>query len=372
MNMVTIKSPEVYVNEPGVLEAGGELIAGIGRRAFIIAGKTALFTISGRFLAGLEQAGVRYETVLFEGYCTRGDIEEFSRQASEYGADVLVGIGGGRILDLVKAVGDRLEVPVAAVPTVAATCAAWSALSVLYDKTGVYEEAVKLNHAPRLVLADTEVLASAPARYLAAGIGDTLVKWYESVPHAGPKPQSVAALAGVQAGRLALDLLNRYARDAYRAAAGKKITDGLIYAIDAIILLAGQAGSISDGDSKAAVAHSIHNSLTRYVGTHHTLHGEKVAFGLLAQLHLEGKPQGEIVTLTELLIDLGLPVTLAQLGILPGGPVSAADIAQGVAVGEAAQATLPFQVTPGLLEQAILWADALGEALVKQRTGYSA
>ena len=42
-----------------------------------------------------------------------------------------------------------------------------------------------------------------------------------------------------------------------------------------------------------AAAHAIHNGLTALPETHAMLHGEKVAFGVLAQLVLEGAPEAE-------------------------------------------------------------------------------
>ena len=63
-------------------------------------------------------------------------IEELKNSVKETSCDVIVGVGGGRIMDLVKATAFELGVPIVAIPTQAATCAAYSPLSVLYTPEG--------------------------------------------------------------------------------------------------------------------------------------------------------------------------------------------------------------------------------------------
>lgn len=62
-----------------------------------------------------------------------------------------------------------------------------------------------------------------------------------------------------------------------------------------------------------AVAHSVHDGLTVAAGAHAYLHGEKVAFGTVTQLVLEGRPQAELDEVCRFCCRVGLPVTLAQV-----------------------------------------------------------
>ena len=109
-----------------------------------------------------------------------------------------------------------------------------------------------------------------------------------------------------------------------------------------------------------AIAHSVHNGLTTAPGTHEYLHGEKVAFGLLVQLIVEERPQEEIDEVLAFSRSVGLPVTLAEVGIVSlDSSMLSAIATRSVAEGETAHHE-PFAVTASMIEKGIIAADSLG------------
>jgi glycerol dehydrogenase-like iron-containing ADH family enzyme len=366
--MFTVKAPKQYVSEPGALRRSGELIAGIGKRAAIIAGRKALAVAGPELLSSLENAGISYSIHEFDGYVTAQALQEtadaIERIPSEAPA-LIIGVGGGRVLDLAKAAGDKLALPVVTVPTIAATCAAWSALTVLYDGHGVFGQGLELQEAPVLVLADTDILAAAPRRYLASGISDTLVKWYEIAPLITRGQEQIHNRANLATAGLALEILEAHAREAYRIAGQGIASPAFKETADAVIFLAGQAGSIVGDVVKANLSHAIHNSLTHWEQTHGCLHGEKVAFGLVTQLFLEGRIETEIRPLVELLHDLDQPLTLEKLGLAGSPGPFAAEIARKVNIGKAIAEQLSFSVAAEEIEQAILNTDRIGRQIIQ-------
>ncbi|MHC9413504.1 glycerol dehydrogenase, partial [Clostridium perfringens] len=68
------------------------------------------------------------------------------------------------------------------------------------------------------------------------------------------------------------------------------VTKSLENIVETNILLSG-LGFESGG---VAAAHAIHDGLTILAGTHGYFHGEKVAFGKIAQLVLENAPKEEL------------------------------------------------------------------------------
>jgi uncharacterized oxidoreductase len=110
-------------------------------------------------------------------------------QASGDDRAVVIGVGGGALLDTAKVLA-RLGVPLVAIPTIAATCAAWTPLSVWYNDAGQALNFEIFDDANFLVLVEPRIILNAPAEYLLAGIGDTLAKWYEAVVLA-PQPEAL-------------------------------------------------------------------------------------------------------------------------------------------------------------------------------------
>ena len=357
--MINIRTPKRYYSEEGALRLAGSAIAELGSHALIVGGITALGATVQELLPSLDAARVTYVIESYNGECTESAIASFGKQAEDIGAGVIIGIGGGRILDLVKAVAEDCGIPVATIPTVAATCAAWSALSIIYDESGRYIKPRPLKNAPELAIADLSLLAAAPARYLKSGIADTLVKWYENAPHAEAAGADLTLSIALRVSALALEILEEYAVPAAKDAGSGRATPAFRKSVDAVILLAGLTGSITQGNHYAAVAHAVHNSLTSLHETHGSLHGEKVGFGLLVQFVLEDKPEQQIHELILLLWMLDLPVTLKQLGISAPAEDAAGGIARGVDLGSA---SLSFAVNAKLLEAAIIAADRHGTA----------
>ena len=108
------------------------------------------------------------------------EIERGKAAARQSDARIIIGAGGGKVLDTARAVASDLNLPVVNCPTVASSDAPCSALSVVYTDEGVFQEYRIYRRNPDLVLVDTEVIARSPARLLVAGMGDALATWFEA------------------------------------------------------------------------------------------------------------------------------------------------------------------------------------------------
>lgn len=358
--MITIKSPERYINQADILKTSGEYIKKLGKRALVIGGKTALSVVQSDLFPSLDQEGLSYEVKEFKGFVTKAAIKKFQEDADEIGADLIIGIGGGRVLDLSKAVGNEKRIPVVAVPTIAATCAAWSALSIIYEEDGKFESGLILDASPKLVLADTKILAAAPYRYLISGIGDTLAKWYEAVPSFRVEENDISLKLGLSTAKLALKILNEHSLEVIKEIQEGKISSRFSEIVDAIIFLAGFVGGVNGGNHRAVIGHAFYNALSAYPETNESLHGEKVSFGLIVQFVLERKNKNEIIENIRFFNSLGLPVTLNQLGLSDNNPLKISKIASEINISDEAQSKLNFKFNSQAIEKAIVTADAFG------------
>ncbi len=335
---------------------------GIGGRCLIVASPSAYGLLEGLWQETFEQAGIALDVVLFQGECSRNEIERLAAEARHLGAETLIGAGGGKVLDTARAVAAMLGKPVACCPTTAASDAPCSALSVVYTPEGTFEECLFYARNPELVLVDTTVIAKAPVRQLISGMGDALATRFEAeASRQAFRPNVVGGLSTMAAAAIA-DLCYRTlladGEAAIEAVRVGVVTPALERIVEANTLLSG-LGFESGG---LALAHSIHNGLTVAEETHGCLHGEKVAFGTLVQLVLEGRDLLEIHEVLDFCIRVGLPVTLAQLGLDPlTRPLSQAIAERVLAEGETSH-NVAFPLTTESVAEALFAADALGRA----------
>ena len=359
-------SPSRYVQgREATRQLAPELLRmGIGERALFIVGPTARAQTEPMWREGFQQAGLTFEIHPFGGQCSMAEIERGQRAAQTANASCIIGVGGGKALDTARAVANALNLPVVCCPTVAASDAPCSALSVVYSEDGVFERCLFYKRNPELVLVDTAVIAGAPVRYLVAGMGDALATWFEAeTVQRAARPNTLGGggtLAALAIARLCYQTLLQDGQAALIAARSGVITPALERIIEANILLSG-LGFESGG---LAVAHAIHNGLTAIPETHDFLHGEKVAFGTLVQLVMEGRPTAEIEEVMAFCVAVGLPLTLRQLGIASLDPAQARLIAErAIAPGETSH-NEPFELTWPAVSDAIRAADALGRAFM--------
>lgn len=215
---------------------------------------------------------------------------------------------------------------------------------------------------PELVLVDTSVVARAPRRYLVSGMGDALATWFEArTVIEARRPNTVKGATTISARALAhlcYRTLLEDGPDAVTSVEAGSVTPALERIVEANTLLSG-LGFESGG---LAIAHSVHNGLTALPQTHRYLHGEKVAFGLLVQLIVEGRPSAEIAEVAAFSMRVGLPVSLGEIGLASMTSGEARTVAERtVAKGEVAH-NEPFPVTADLIVDGLRAADDYGRS----------
>ncbi len=360
--MVLVKAPQAYISQSGIIKEAGGYIKKWGSRAYILGGPTALAVIGEDFFKSLEANGIHHTTELFQGYPTNELVADVAKRAKEEGADVLIGVGGGRALDTAKNAGQKAGIPVITVPTIAATCAAWSALSVLYTTDGASAGGELLQHSPVLVLADLDIIAKAPSRYLKAGIADTIVKWYETAPALKRGWKDIHLRLEVKIAELALEVLYSHSFAAVEEVERQIPGEALKEIVDAIIFLAGIVGSVrSDALYGEGLAHPFYNSTTFVANTRTLLHGEKVNYGLLVQLVLEEQPLEEIEKVLAFTGALDLPITLEQIGIADNEAQDVAVIAQRMEYALNHHRVRKFKPTREQIAKAVIQADSIAK-----------
>ena len=362
-------SPARYTQGPHATRQLGSEIRNLGLEnpALIVAGRSAIHVLSETWAQTFADAGMNFEVFPFAGECTAAEIRRGGEAAKASKARVIIGAGGGKVLDAARAIASDLGLPVVNCPTIASSDAPCSALSVIYTEEGVVEEYRFYRRNPDLVLVDTAMIARSPARHLVAGMGDALATWFEAKVcveggvknmRGGASTRSALALAELCYKTLLADGVA-----AIEALRRQETNDSLERLVEANTLLLG-LGFESSG---LAAAHAVHNGLTTAAGTHHFMHGEKVAFGVITQLMLESQPPALVAEVLQFSTSVGLPITFAEIGIASPSQELLETVAQrATAEGETIH-NEPFPVTPRLVIEAMRAADAIGAAFQSRR-----
>ncbi len=281
-------------------------------RAVWIYGERAFAGAKAFLPEGFNAPGAKH--ILFKGHCSEHDVTDLVQQAGD-DRTVVIGLGGGALLDTAKAVARRLGLPVVAIPTIAATCAAWTPLSVWYNDAGQALQFEIFDDANFLVLVEPHIILNAPAEYLLAGIGDTLAKWYEAVVLA-PQPENLPLTVrlGINGALAIRDVLLERSEEALADQRRGEVTQAFRDVVDAIIAGGGMVGGLGERYTRVAAAHAVHNGLTVLPQTDKFLHGTKVAYGILVQSALLGQDD-VLAQLIDAYQRFNLPTTLAALEV---------------------------------------------------------
>ncbi len=309
--------PNTYVQQSGEIRRLAQRVATLGSRALLLIDRAIEAKLNDMLRADFQTAGLEAAFLSFGGECSQIEVDRVIAAARDHNTSVLVGIGGGKAADTAKfaavAVGARIVI----VPTIASTDAPCSAIAVRYTAHGVYEQSVRLPRNPDVVLVDTDIIIQAPVRFLIAGIGDALSTWFEARSNLESRTNNYVAggfpptRAGIAIARACHETLMQDAVLAVSAARQGLRTKPVENIIEANILLSG----LGFENCGCSAAHGIHDGLTVLEETHGAFHGEKVAFGTLCLLVLESRPFEEIEAMIRFCRSVGLPTSLAELGL---------------------------------------------------------
>lgn len=306
--------PNRYVQGADILKDLGTHVSKLGDHGFMICDPFAHENLLPNFLTQMKTS-LKVSVEEFKRECSDEEINRLVTLVENSGSDVIIGIGGGKTLDTAKAVAHTLKKPVVIIPTLASTDAPCSALSVIYTQEGTFKRYLILDKNPDLVLIDTEVVAKAPTRFLVSGMGDALATWFEAQSckknFAGNMSGDVGSMTAYALANVCYETLLEYGVEAKLACDANSVTPALDHIVEANTLLSG-LGFESGG---LASAHAIHNGLTALSPTHTYWHGEKVAIGTLTSLILTDKSKEIIDTVFTFCESIGLPTTLADIGL---------------------------------------------------------
>ena len=260
--------------------------APFGATAVVIGGHKAMAAVRERLLTAIQGSAVTItDFVWYGGEASRENIAALAENPAVAAADMIFAVGGGKALDTGKAYGEESGKPVFTFPTIASTCAATTAVSILYHADGTFL-APDFHKAPPVhAFILPSVIAAAPRRYIWAGMGDTYAKYFEAEMSSRGEALVHYHALGVNVSRMCLDPLLTYGAQAMADIDAERCTYAVEQVILAIIVTTGIASILLTAehivDYNSGLAHAVFYALTAWphIEARH-LHGEVVGFGV--------------------------------------------------------------------------------------------
>ncbi len=223
MNSFSYLAPTEIVFGAGVVSDVGTYAAKFGKKAIIVTG-SRLPKVGDTFKKvtdSLEKAGVSY--VHFDGVIPNPTTKEVTMgadMAKEFGAEVVIGLGGGSSIDTAKAIAveathegsawDYLHytdgptektLPIIAIGTTAGTGSQTTPCSVITKTENLDKSAIwHMNIMPKVAIVDPELTATLPPQVTAQTGFDAFCHNFEAYLSVGTNPMvEILALEGIRA-----------------------------------------------------------------------------------------------------------------------------------------------------------------------------
>jgi len=287
-----------------------------GKRALLIGGIKAMDAALSRLKDALIDSDLEIvDTIPYGHECTYDFMDFLAEKAKALQVDMIFGMGGGKALDTAKGTAEKVGLPIFTFPTISATCAATSALSVVYRDDGSFESFYFYDRPPRHSFIDLTVISQSPWYYLQAGMGDTIGKFFECHFAARGDKLTHSSALGREISNMCYAPLLEYGEQALHDCENHIVSISLEQAVLAIIVSTGLVSMLVLDEYNCAIAHSVYYGLVLLPGFEEKwLHGNVVAYGVLVQLLVDQNEQ-EARRLKEFLTKLRIPTTLKEMDV---------------------------------------------------------
>jgi len=295
--------------------------------------------------------------VEFGGENNQNEIEKHTSDFRDTNSEFVMGIGGGKTMDNAKAVADQLDVPVVIVPTLAASDAPTTSVSVLYSDEGEFLEYLFLPNTPDIVIADLDILVTTPPEMFSQGLSDAMASWIEGRVAFATDGENLhehrSSYTGYGMVKFGYETVRKYGKQALEACKNGVVTEPFARAVEAAVYISG----VGTEGAGITAAHAVHNGMTRVEDLHGAGHGDKVTFGMIVNLILEGFPDEEIYNLANFFKEIELPLTLEDLGLKEWREEEWREVAEVACSEDDTMTNMSVKVEPADVYDAIIAAD---------------
>ena len=308
-----------------------------GTKAVIIGGTHALAAAADLIKEAVADSNIMITGVFeYGGEASREHIDELNSHQEVIDADMIFACGGGKAIDTCKVLSQESNRPFFTFPTIASTCASCTSLGIIYHPDGSLREYSFQEKPSEWIFINTQVIANAPEKYLWAGIGDTMAKFYECTTSArGDNDLDHSTSMGVQISNLCARPLVKYGVEALEECRNHTPGKALEEVILGIIVSTGFVSNLVGIDLNTGLAHACYN-------------GEIVAYCILILLKVDHQEE-EFKKIYEFSKNMGFPVKLADIH----ATIDDMDAVITKALSGIDVRVWPYEVTPDMILDAV-------------------
>ncbi len=298
--------PRNVIAGPGAIESVGPICRSmrLKGRALIVTGSTTKHIAGDAVAESLKKNGYDSDVIVVES-ATMENVLKAQTAAKEMKAGFLLGVGGGKAIDIAKLASTQLDLDFISVPTAASHDGiASSRASILQNGKSESRQA----EAPLCVIADTNIIMKSPYRLLAAGCGDIISNYTAVLDW-----RLASRLRDVYISEYSAALSEMTARIVLDSA--ELIKPGLEESVRLVVkALISSSVAMSIAGSSAPASGSEHKfaHMLDHIAPKPALHGEQCGVGTIMMMYLHG---GDWRGIRGALKTIGAPTTAAELGI---------------------------------------------------------
>ncbi len=298
--------PRTVVVGHGVISDTGKVCKDLklNGSALIVAGGSTLKAAGKTVAVSLEDSGFDVNVAIVDSP-TLGEVKKVERTVTETKTSFLLGVGGGKSIDIAKLASTHLDLPFISVPTAASHDGIVSSRASIIRNNKTVSEAAQT---PLAVIADTAIIAIAPYRLLAAGCGDiisnyTAVRDWELAHRLRDEPFSeYASIISKMTAKMLIE----------SAEAIKPGLEESAWTVVKALVASGVAMSIAGSSRPASGSEHKFSHALDEIAPKPALHGEQCGVGTIMMMYLHGGNWQEIRTTLK---TIGAPTNADELGI---------------------------------------------------------
>jgi len=298
--------PRVVVIGHDAIKALGNEVRALGeRRALVVSSETPLMVAGSDIKATLEGDGIEYEIMRIKKSSLQDDVDEITSRLKSNGSQLIIAIGGGRVIDAAKFAASKSSAKLFSVPTTASHDGICSPLVSLPSSERRYSFYAMT---PSEILADTRLISGAPYRLTASGCGDIIAK-YTAVRDWKLSHLLKGEYYGEYAASLAEAAVSRVMENGDLIRTGTEA--GVRVVVEALIHC-GTIISIAGSSRPCSGSEHLFSHALDMIAERPALHGEQVGVGTILMAYLHG---ADWKLIRDTLHRVGAPTTCRELGI---------------------------------------------------------